>query len=141
VAWGCRGHKRSLTQNTLSPKHSRSRPLISPQVTHVEPLKADQTTVTKGGTQTMVSYQCDSVGNRVWQKQNGIVTNYSYNTNNNELLSSSSTSTRGRSEHISGRCRSLWSRTVWRHSSSIHRGRWSSAGQVYCRAGRPWHAL
>ena len=50
-------------------------------------------TLTKGGAQTTLSYQYDALGNRLWQKQNGTLTNYSYNSNNNELRSSSSSTT------------------------------------------------
>jgi RHS repeat-associated protein len=47
-------------------------------------------TLTNGNVQTTLSYQYDSLGNRVWQKQNGATTTYSYNTANDELKSSSS---------------------------------------------------
>lgn len=50
-------------------------------------------TLTTGNTQRTLSYQYDSIGNRVWQKQNGLVTTYSYNNANNELLSSASGAT------------------------------------------------
>jgi RHS repeat-associated protein len=50
-------------------------------------------TLTNGNARTTLSYSYDSLGNRLWQKQNGTVTNYSYNQDNNELKSSSSTST------------------------------------------------
>src|SRR5881296_2517481 len=47
-------------------------------------------TLTKGTAQTTLSYQYDSLGNRLWQKVNGTLTTYSYNSNNNALRSSSS---------------------------------------------------
>src|SRR5467141_2283191 len=47
-------------------------------------------TLTKGAAQTTLSYQYESRGNRLWQKANGSLTTYSYNSNNNELRSSSS---------------------------------------------------
>jgi len=50
-------------------------------------------TLTKGAAQTTLSYQYDSLGNRLWQKVNGSLTSYSYNSNNNELRSSSSSTT------------------------------------------------
>ncbi len=50
-------------------------------------------TLTKGTAQTTLSYQYDSLGNRLWQKVNGTLTTYSYNSNNNELRSSSSSTT------------------------------------------------
>jgi len=50
-------------------------------------------TLTTGNTQTTLSYQYDSIGNRVWQKQNGVVTTFTYDNANNEQLSSASGST------------------------------------------------
>lgn len=50
-------------------------------------------TLLKGVTQTTLAYQYDSVGNKVWQKQNGAVATLAYNNANNELASSTSGST------------------------------------------------
>jgi RHS repeat-associated protein len=47
-------------------------------------------TLTKGSSQTTLSYQYDSLGNRVWQKLNSTATSFSYNAYNNELVSSTS---------------------------------------------------
>ena len=49
--------------------------------------------VTSDGSQSTLSYQYDKVGNRLSQNINGTFTTYAYNTNNNELLSSSAPGT------------------------------------------------
>lgn len=66
---------------------------VSEQYVYDSIQRLTNATLNRGGSRTTLSYQYDSLGNRVWQKQNSTITSYSYNPNNNELTSSTSGST------------------------------------------------
>ena len=85
-------------------------------------------TLTKGSTQTTLSYQYDSMGNRVWQKQNGAVTTYSYNSANNQLISSNSGSTS--TSYSYDRNGNLLAKNVTAGGTSHWVYKWDAAGDL-----------